>query len=71
MDDELVWLFKSMIKVEGKIRHRILLSFFVVEILTTQESVAKLNLQMVISPQQTKTIKLSGVIIFQFYHRLT
>ena len=28
--------------------HRILLSFFVVEILTTQESVAKLNLQMVI-----------------------
>ena len=31
-----------------ELRHRILLSFFVVEILTTQESVAKLNLQMVI-----------------------
>ena len=30
-----------------ELRHRILLSFFVVEILTTQESVAKLNLEMV------------------------
>ena len=32
--------------------HLILLSFFFVEILTTQESIAKLNPQMVISPQQ-------------------
>ena len=32
-----------------ELRHRILLSFFVVEILTTQESIAKLILQMVIS----------------------
>ena len=32
-----------------ELRHRILLPFFVVEILTTQESVARLDLQMVIS----------------------
>ena len=37
-----------------ELRHRILVSFFVVEILTTKESVAKLNLQMVIFPQQRK-----------------
>ena len=52
-----------------KLRHRSLLSFFVVEILTTQESVAKLNPQMVISPQQRKIIKFCGVILFHFYHR--
>ena len=40
-----------------ELRHRILLSFFVVEILPTQESIAKLNIQMVISPQQRKIIK--------------
>ena len=39
-------------KSERELRHRILLSFFVVEILTIQESVARLDLQMVISPQQ-------------------
>ena len=43
-----------------KLRYRSLLSFFVVEILTTQESVAKLNPQMVISPQQRKIIKFCG-----------
>ena len=45
-----------------ELRHRILLSFFVVK--TTQESIAKLNLQMVISPQQRKIIKFCGVILF-------
>ena len=44
-------------------RHRILLSFFDVEILTTQERVARLDLQMVISPQQRKIIKFCGVIL--------
>ena len=45
-----------------ELRHRILLTFFVVEILTTQGSVARLDLQMVISPQQRKIIKFCGVI---------
>ena len=31
-----------------KLRHRILLSFFVVEILTIQESVARLDLRLVL-----------------------
>ena len=34
--------------------HRILLSFFVVKILTIKESVARLDLQMVISPEHQK-----------------
>ena len=56
-----------------ELRHMILLSFFVVEILTIQESVARLDLQMVISPQQRKIVKLKfcGVILFHFYHRST
>ena len=43
-------------KSERELRHRILLSFFVVKILTIKESVARLDLQMVISPQQRKII---------------
>ena len=39
-----------------ELRHRILLSIFVVKILTIKESVARLDLQMVISPQQRKII---------------
>ena len=35
-----------------ELRQRILLSFFVVEILTIQESIVELNFQMVISLQQ-------------------
>ena len=54
-----------------ELRHRILLFFFVVKILTIKESVARLDLQMVISPQQRKIIKLCGVILFHFYHRST
>ena len=54
-----------------ELRHIILLSFFVVEILTIQESVAKLDLQMVISPQQRKIVKFCGIILFHFYHRST
>ena len=56
-------------KNERELRHRISLSFFVVEILTTQESEAKFNLHIVISPQQRKRIKFYGVILFHFYHR--
>ena len=52
-----------------ELHHRILLSFFVVEVLTIQESVARLDLQMVISPQQRKMVKFCGVILFHFYHR--
>ena len=54
-----------------ELHHRILLSFFVVEILTIKESIARLDLQMVISPQQRKIIKFCGVILFHFYHRST
>ena len=54
-----------------ELRHRILLSFFVVEILTTQESVAKLNLQIVIYTQQRKIIKFCGIVLFHFYHKST
>ena len=39
-------------KSERELRHRILLSFFVVETLTIKESVARLDLQMVISEIQ-------------------
>ena len=54
-----------------ELRHRILSSFFFMEILTIQESVARLDLQMVIPPQQRKIIKFYGVILFHFYHRST
>ena len=40
MDNELVWLCQSMIIVEENYATEFYLSFFVVEILTTQESVA-------------------------------
>ena len=40
-----------------ELRHRILLPVFAVEILTTQESVARLDLQMVISQQQRQIIE--------------
>ena len=42
-----------MIKVEKNDAAEFYYVFFVVEISTTQDSVAKLNLQMVISPIQT------------------
>ena len=56
-----------------ELRHRILLSFFVVEILTTKESVAKLNLQMVISSQQRKiknsVAKFSSTFIIDHHYQ--
>ena len=54
-----------------ELRHRILLFFFVMEILTAQESATRLDLQMVISPQQRKIIKFCGIILVHFHHRST
>ena len=55
-----------------ELRHRILLPFLVVEILTTQESVAKLNLQMVryiltSAWQKIKMLSSSGQIFCQLH----
>ena len=73
MDNELVWLLLIYDKSGRELYHRILLSFFVVEIMTihVQESIEKLNLHMVISPEQRKIIKFCGIILFYFYHRST
>ena len=66
MDNELVWLLLIYDKSGRELHHRISLSFFVVEIMTihVQESIAKLNLQMVISPEQRKIIKFCGIILW-------
>ena len=73
MDNELVWLLLIYDKSGRELHHRVLLSFFVVEIMTihVQESIAKLNIQMVISPEQRKITNFCGIILFHFYHRST
>ena len=60
------WSVMLIYDKSGRELHHRMLSFFVVEIMTIQESVAKLNLQMVISPQHRKIIKFSGLFSSTF-----